>query len=191
MSGTYDLNDFTEQGTYVFSHSCDITNLPFSNGPSVVLQVFTSDSDTRVTNNITIYQIIYHEGTIYKRDFRWIYMSSWSELWSDWYRISTHDTLAHKTKSKLTVTSNSTYQAPSTGIITGIVRKTSNTSGGSFGITSDLLGTEGTFYRFIHTIPGVTGAYIPVDFIIFKDEIIRFKTYTEIQSSDLYFVPFY
>ena len=80
---------------------------------------------------------------------------------------------------------NNKYTCPSAGVITGIFRKTANTTSGYLGITSN---KNGNTYRIFDNVYN-NGQYTSINFVVVKDEELTISE-SEIQSKNIYFIPF-
>lgn len=82
---------------------------------------------------------------------------------------------------------NNTYTCPSGGVITGMVRKTTNTTAGYIGLTSSKLGSG--LYRYFANLTS-SGQYAPVNMNVVKGEQINIASEGEILSKNIYFIPY-
>lgn len=82
---------------------------------------------------------------------------------------------------------NNTYACPSAGVITGIIRKTTNTTAGYIGFTSSKLGSG--LYRYFANLTN-SGQYIPINMNVVKGEQINIASEGEILSKNIYFIPY-
>lgn len=113
-SGSVDLNNYTDNGTWVFTSGATLTNAPAVNG---FLHVISVNPSTTTGQENSVKQVWYRLGTNDSTDMHTYVRTRNSTTWSSWVRLATTttaETLTNKTLTspligtQITPTSNNT-----------------------------------------------------------------------------------